>query len=154
MFRRNPSPMQQQPSLESYAVTVENILISIQVDPAQARLSTVEGYGWNFRHGSAIIEIYVSEQDGRGFFQVLAPIMHLPAAGLLPLYRRLLELNLQLTNASIGVLQDVVYIYSERILDGLDAVEATHIMTMIANYADDLDNELVNEFGGRFYGQP
>ncbi len=155
MFRRNPSQIQpQQPSIESYAVTVENILISINIDPAQARLSTSAGYGWNFRRGSAIIEVYVNEQDGHGYFQVVSPIMHLPAAGLLPLYRRLLELNLQLTNASIGVHQDVVYIYSERILDGLDAVEANAIMTMVAGYADDLDNELVNEFGGRFYRQP
>jgi hypothetical protein len=154
MFRRTTSQMQQPPSLETYAVTVENILISLNIDPAQARLNTSDGYGWSFRRGSAIIEVYVNEQEGRGYFQVLSPIMHLPAAGLLALYRRLLELNLQLTNASIGVHQDVVYIYSERILEGLDAVEANYIITMVAGYADDLDNDLVNEFGGRLYAQP
>jgi hypothetical protein len=48
----------------------------------------------------------------------------------------------------------VVYVFNERILEGLDAVEANHIIQMVASYADDLDNQLINEFGGRLYGQP
>lgn len=141
------------PTLTQYARTVEGILAAMGVDPAQARLSTEQGYGWSFRRGSAIIEIYVSEQHGEGYMQVLSPIMHLPHSGLLPLYRRLLELNLQLTNASIGVYYDVAYIFNERPLIGLDAEEANDIVSQIAGYADDLDNMLVNEFGGRLYSQ-
>jgi hypothetical protein len=156
LFRRPPPQAQPQSTprtLETYAGTVEQILTALNIDPAAARLNTAQGYGWSFRRGSAIIEVYVSEQEGRGYFQVLAPILHLPASGLLPLYRRLLELNLQLTNASLGVYYDVVYVFNERILDGLDAVEANHIIQMVASYADDLDNQLINEFGGRLYGQ-
>ncbi|RMG81475.1 MAG: hypothetical protein D6712_16165 [Chloroflexi bacterium] len=141
-------------SLEAHAATVERILADIKVNPAEARLPIEDGFGWSFRHGSATIEIYVSQKDGRGFLQVLSPIMHLPQTGLLALYRRLLELNLQLTNASLGVYLDVVYIYNERPLAGLDPVEANTIIELIAGYADELDNELVNEFGGRLYSQP
>lgn len=151
--RRKQSDYSAGASLEHYANTVEDILEAIQVDPIQARMSTEQGFGWNFRRGSAIIEIYVSEQNGRGYLQVLAPIMHLPATGLLPLYRRLLELNLQLTNASLGVYYDVVYVFNERPLEGLDANETNNIITLVAGYADDLDNKLVNEFGGRLYSQ-
>lgn len=141
------------PTLEHYAQTVESILHAMGVEPAQARLNTEQGFGWGFRRGSAVIEIYVSEQEGQGYMQVLSPILHLPQTGLLPLYRRLLELNLQLTNASIGVYFDVVYIFNERPLKGLDANEANQIVTQVAGYADDLDNTLVNEFGGRLYSQ-
>lgn len=158
LFRRQPPQQQQQSSapktLETYAGTVEQILAALNIDPATARLNTAQGYGWSFRRGSAIIEVYVSEVEGRGYFQVLSPILHLPATGLLPLFRRLLELNLQLTNASLGVHYDVVYVFNERTLEGLDAIEANHIIQMVASYADDLDNQLINEFGGRLFGQP
>lgn len=155
IFRRQQPQQQPAPvkTLETYAATVEQILRELNIDPAAARLPIQQGYGWSFRRGSAIIEVYVSDQEGRGYFQVLSPILHLPASGLLALYRRMLELNLQLTNAALGVYFDVVYVFNERLLDGLDAVETNQIITTIAGYADDLDNQLVNEFGGRLYAQ-
>lgn len=140
-------------NLTHYAQTVESILASFGINPAEARTNTDSGYSWSFRHGSAVIEVYVSEQNGEGYMQVLAPIVHLPAAGLLPLYRHLLELNMQLTNAALGVFYDVVYVFNERPLNGLDPEEAHHIIRMVAGYADDLDNQIVNEFGGRLYSQ-
>jgi hypothetical protein len=139
--------------LEQYAAAVEQILPAIGIDPAQSRLNTEQGFGWSFRRGSATIEVYVSQQNDVGYLQVLAPILHLPANGLLPLYRRLLELNLQLTNAALGVWLDVVYVFNERPLEGLDSTEANNIIGLIAEYADRLDNDLFNEFGGRMYGQ-
>lgn len=137
--------------VEQHARIVEKILATIKVNAM--RLDLEHGYGWTFRVGSAQIEVYIAEQKDRGYLQVLSPIMHLPAGALLPLYRRLLELNLQLTNASLGVHLDVVYVFTERPLDGLDAGEANFIITQIATYADDLDNKLVSEFGGRLYEQ-
>lgn len=141
-------------SPEHHAETVEAILTSIGVDVVSARMPDIEyGYGWSFRRGSAVIEIYVSEQEGRGFLQVLSPILHIPSTGLLPLYRRLLELNMQLTNASLGIYFDVVYVFSERPLEGLEDVEANNIITLVAGYADELDNQIQAEFGGRLYSQ-
>lgn len=116
-------------------------------------MQTGEGFGWNFRRGSALIEIYVTQQDGIGYLQVFAPILHLPQTGLLPLYRRLLELNLQLTNAAFGVNEDVVYVFTERTLDGLDVEEANTIINTVAAYADDMDDQLIAEFGGRMYAR-
>lgn len=150
MFRRQP---QQGSNLQQHANTVENILASIGVEPARARMDTENGYGWSFQRGSALIEIYIAQQENREYLQVLSPLIHVPAQGLLPLYRRLLELNLSLTNASLGIYLDVVYVFNERPLAGLDAGEANYIITQISEYADDLDNQLVNEFGGRLYGQ-
>jgi hypothetical protein len=156
LFRRqNPQSKSaaNQKSLNDYAHTVESILLSLNIDPKQAKLKTDDGFGWNFQWGSATIEVYVREHDGKGYFQVLSPIMHLPGSGLLQLYRRLLELNLQLTTASIGIYYDVVYIFSERMLEGLDSVEAQHTIGLVAAYADELDNQLVSEFGGRLFSQ-
>ncbi len=134
------------------ARAVERILLDIGVDAAAARMDVDSGYGWHFLRGSALIEVYVRPEE-RGYLQVLAPIMHLPPNNLLPLYRRLLELNLELTNAALGIHEDVVYLYHERLLDGLDASEADVIIRRLARVADELDDELVEEFGGRLYGQ-
>ncbi|MCY3915927.1 MAG: YbjN domain-containing protein, partial [Chloroflexi bacterium] len=76
-----------------------------------------------------------------------------PASNLLALYRRLLELNLQLTNAALGLHEDVVYLYHERLLAGLDAAEADAIIRRLAQVADELDDALAEEFGGRMYGR-
>ncbi len=139
--------------LDQYAQTVEQILLSVGVDPQRARMNIQDGFGWSFMRGSATIEVYVSQQEGAGYLQVLSPIIHLPMTNLLPLYRRLLELNLQLTNAALGVHLDVVYVFSERPLEGLDAVEANNIVTLVAGYADEMDDKLVGEFGGRLYSR-
>jgi hypothetical protein len=140
-------------ALESYAATIEQILASIGIDPVKARMRTETGFGWSFQRNSAAIEIFVSQQDNTGYLQVLSPIMHLPSNALLPLYRRLLELNLQLTNAALGVYLDVVYVFSERPLEGMDGNEANTIINLVATYADDLDDKLVAEFGGRLYAK-
>ncbi|TVR20496.1 MAG: hypothetical protein EA396_10530 [Anaerolineaceae bacterium] len=153
MLRGRGNPNRKK-SLDDHAETVESILHGLGVPIDSARMPDVDnGYGWHFKRGSAIIEIYTIEADAQGYFQVLSPIMHLPQTGLLPLYRRLLENNLQMTNASFGVFNDVVYVFNERPLQDLDPGEVEGIMTMVAGYADDFDNELVNEFGGRLYSQ-
>ena len=131
---------------------VEGILGAIGVDPDAARMAVESGYGWNFQRGSALIEVYLTPEE-QGYLQVLSPIMHLPASNLLALYRRLLELNLQLTNAALGLHEDVVYLYHERLLAGLDAAEADAIIRRLAQYADELDDALAEEFGGRMYGR-
>lgn len=153
MFNQGGRRAAAPPRLDQYAQTVEQILLGVGVDPQRARMNIQDGFGWNFLRGSATIEIYVSQQEGAGYLQVLSPIIHLPMTNLLPLYRRLLELNLQLTNAALGVHLDVVYVFSERPLEGLDAVEANNIITLVAGYADDLDDKLVGEFGGRLYSR-
>lgn len=141
------------PRIQNHMQIVEQILLEIGVDPAAARMNTADGVGWRFQRGSAAIEVYVTQQENEGFLQILAPIIHLPMTNLLPLYRYLLELNLQLTTAALGVYLDVVYVFSERELEGLDAVEANSMISRVAEYADELDDKLVNEFGGRLYGR-
>jgi len=139
--------------IERQARMIASILSQIGLDPDETRMDTDEGYGWSFQKGSAMVEIYLSVQDGVGYLQVLSPIVHIPTDATLPLYRRLLELNLQLTSAALGIYTDVIYVFYERPIEGLDAVEANEIITKIAEYADRLDDELVNEFGGRLYMQ-
>lgn len=152
MFGRNRNRNDVKP-LERYVRDVELILQKIGVDIDEAQMSLEEGYGWEFRRGSASIEVYIVQREDKAYLQVLSPIMYLPQSNLLPLYRRLLDYNLQMTSASLGIFQDVVYVFHERPLHGLDADETDDIIDFVSGYADDLDNALVNEFGGRLYLQ-
>lgn len=153
LFGRKPKDTDEPAGqLDGSLRAVEAILSGIGVEPAAARMEVESGYGWNFQRGSALIEVYLTPEE-QGYLQVLSPIMHLPASNLLALYRRLLELNLQLTNAALGVHEDVVYLYHERLLAGLDAAEADAIIRRLGQYADELDDALAGEFGGRMYGR-
>jgi len=117
--------------LDVHAGAVEQILASLGIDPVQVRMNM--------------------QNNGIGYLQILSPIFHIPTQGLLPLYRRLLEMNLQLTNAAFGVYLDIVYVFYERPIEGLDAPEMNSIITLVSQYADEWDDKLVAEFGGRMY---
>jgi hypothetical protein len=153
MFNRGKQKPPTQPlsPMQDSVTVMQGILRGMGVDPDQALMPTSDGFGWNFRRGSAIVEIYLTQQNGIGLLKVLSPIIHLPPSGLLPLYRRLLELNLTTSNAAFGVHADVVYVFSERPLAGLDPEEVDHIVEQVANLADEYDDRLVSEFGGRLY---
>jgi ABC-type enterochelin transport system ATPase subunit len=62
-------------------------------------------------------------------------------------------MNLQMTAVALGVHQDTVYAFHERPLEGMDAAEANSVINTVAGYADELDDRLVQEFGGRLYGR-
>jgi hypothetical protein len=144
----------QQPTIsnkEQVATHVERILQDAGIRLEEARINGVDGLGWKFKQGSAEIEIYINNRNGKEYFQVVSPIMHLPQNGLLAFYRRLLELNLIHANLTFGIFSDVVYVFNERPLDGLDLAEARDIIAGVALNADSYDNLLVNEFGGRIY---
>ncbi|RMF76890.1 MAG: hypothetical protein D6737_19220 [Chloroflexi bacterium] len=155
MFNFRGGPRKPDRRLEDHARNVEEKLAKLGVNVQDSRIPVENGFGWTFRQGSATIEVYVGQQDaeGSGFLQVLSPIINLPYTNLLPLYRHLLELNLQMKNAALGLYLDVVFVFSERPLEGLDPVEIENIISVVAQYADHLDDDLVREFGGRLYGR-
>lgn len=143
--RRN-TPMN---NVERTVLYVEKLLSEVLENPAQARMQ--DQLGWNIILGSANIEILIAENEQGQTLQVVAPLLHLPQTGLLPFYRRLLELNMMTPGITFGVYGDVVFLYNERPLEGLDEIEVRDIIQRMALNADKYDNELVQEFGGRLY---
>lgn len=138
-------------TLKTHVNNIESILSMIDVNPAESRAHTIEGFRWIFPWGSVKVEVNVIERAHKGYMQVSAPLLYLPLTNREPLYRALLEQNMEMTSAALAVFNDLVYIFSERSLDGLDTEEARQIITQVAYYADELDNRLVNEYGGRLY---
>lgn len=157
-FLRRPQPQRtpQPPGpLAGYAQMIDDVLQQqFGIAPQQARQPTSDQeYGWRFTSGSALVEVYLIRVQDRTYMQVLSPLFHLPMTNLIGLYRKMLELNLTLTNAALGVFADIVYVFYERPTEGLGPEETVNIITLVTGYADRYDNLLVNEFGGRLYGQ-
>ncbi len=111
-----------------------------------------KGALWKITKGSASVEIWVLKVDDDNdgvMLQVEAPVMALPDQNLLPLYRRLLELNKnKLFGASFGIEGSMVVITSERLARAADRVEIAGMIDRVASYADEYDDELTAEFGG------
>lgn len=143
------------PALAAVAARIDSILQAFGVDPTQARMDDGGGrsFVWQFQRGTALVEVLLLHEDGKQFFQVCSPILHLPQDGLLRFYRRLLEYNMQLSGAAFAVYRDVVYVVNERELSGLDDAEAHAMIETVAAFADQLDDRLVAEYGGRLFGQ-
>jgi hypothetical protein len=144
---------QQPNSRDQVARDVEQILKNAGFDPVAHRMQNIDGLGWRFNWGSAQIEVYINTKNDRDYFQVLSPMMYLPANGLLAFYRRLLELNMLIPNLRFGVFGETVYLFNERPVEGLDLNEAYDIIGAISENADGWDNRLIEEFGGRLYRQ-
>jgi hypothetical protein len=95
--------------------------------------------------------VTVNRVDDRAYLRLLSPILQLPTENLLPLYRALLGINMEPTSAALAIHEDKVCVVSERSIAGLDPEEADELIKRVAYYADELDNKLVAEFGGRLY---
>lgn len=134
-----------------YAFAIDRLLGEIGLAPEEVRMDIESGFGWRFQRGSAVVEIYLAENGGVGYIQALSPIVYIPEDNQLELFKYLLELNLQLTNAAVGLHNEVIYVFSEREINGLDANEINDLITRVAAYADGLDNQIVEQFGGTLY---
>jgi hypothetical protein len=133
---------------------VEDVVTRLGLDPAHVRGEDGPSLvTWSIQRGSAAILVSVSKNDrGDGAsLRAISPIMTLPPEpSLLPLFRRLLELNGHgLVNAAFGILGDRVVVKSERPTAFLDAAEVEQIVMHLSAVADTFDDRLVKEFGGQ-----
>jgi hypothetical protein len=133
---------------------IRDVLSKIGINGTPQPIDGGKGFGWVLQRGSAVVYVMINDVNGKGYFKVVSPIIYLPAENLLPFYRAILEINMELTSAALGVQEDKICVVSERSIAGLDSVEADEIIKRVAYYADELDNKLVSEFGGRLFSDP
>jgi hypothetical protein len=119
------------------------------LDPNQHRVPDQTAAVWGITKGSALMWIWVGQQDGIDLLKVFAPVSKLPQDNLLPFYRRCLDLNVVLVNCSLGVSDDTVLVVSQRPVGGLSDQELEFILDIVSSVADDLDDKFAAEFGAR-----
>ncbi len=138
--------------LNYYHHIIEEALTKLDLDPVLCR-GEQKGQ-WNLAQGSANvwIDIWHIERQGRAYYQVMSPVMYLPAdakaAG--ELCQELLEINDKLFGVAFSMYKGLVWMKTIREVRGMDVDEALNILTRIATYADLYDDYLVNKYKGTF----
>jgi len=142
--------------LEHYRSVVEEILADNGIDP-QANLEEAlekERYSWCLKRGSATVFIEIFSENAESYFMVDCPILYLPPSNLEAFFRKLLEINDQLVEGTLALRSDEIHLVAVRPLKGLDAAEASGMLDRISAWADQLDNQLAEEFGARLWEIP
>jgi hypothetical protein len=118
---------------------------------AGAILNGLDATGYTLvRKGSASVGINVLEDHG--VLLLVAPVMPVPRAATETLYRRLLELSFLTTSDAafaIDTERDEIVVRALRRLSGLDYEEFEDLLETVGKVADQWDNVLQAEFGGR-----
>jgi hypothetical protein len=142
-------------SVDDYARMVESLLEELGAEPKDCRLDleSKDVRGWNIKKGSAEIIILIAlDDDNDPTIEVFSPILKLPSQNILPFYRKCLELNRYLIGCATCVTEDKVLVRAELPLGGLNLESIALMILNVAGAADQLDDELAEEFGARLYG--
>ena len=138
-------------SVERHTETVREILHRLGLDPDEHHVEESEGTAWRIQRGSAVIYIHLFTHDDKGYLKVLAPLLIVPDTDREALFEHLLSINMSLVSCALALNGNTICVFSERSLDYLDKEEADEIIKRVAYYADDLDNKLADQFGGRLW---
>lgn len=144
-------------SVSSYIQIVEDLFKKLDIDTRESRLDieSQNDRGWVIQKGSAQIIILIAEndEDDNPTLEVVSPILKLPSQNILPFYRRCLELNRYLIGCAVCVSENKVLVRAEIPLSGLSPESIALMIFNVAGAADQLDDELAEEFGAKLYDE-
>ncbi|MFN7707737.1 MAG: YbjN domain-containing protein [Sphingobacteriia bacterium] len=123
-----------------YYDMVEACIQDLGVQPANCRGEKTGQY--NLNKGSASVWIDFFERDGRGYYQVVSPVVAVPDEGADTLFRELLQINDTLYGVAFTLYNDWVWLKVIREVDGMDKPEAMAMLLRVGNYADHYDDYL------------
>jgi len=133
--------------LTLYYELVEDVISSFGINPVACRGD--KAGMWKMFKGSAEVWIdvwYVDVQE-RAYFQVMSPVIPVPAENQLNFYRELLEINDILFGVAFNIHKGYAYIKAIREVDGLDFTEISSTINRVGNYCDDYDDHLKTKYG-------
>jgi len=134
-------------NLQYYYDMVEKCISDLGVDPSLCR-GDKPGQ-WSLKKGSASvwIDVWHIDQENRGYFQVLAPVMEVPLTNQQSFFQELLELNYTLYGVAFVKYQNWIYVKLIRECDGLEQKEAAATINRVGWYADEYDDKLKVKYG-------
>jgi hypothetical protein len=129
--------------------TVEKGIFMMGVEPESARAD--KAGQWDFNRGSASIAVGLTVNDRfpNGYFYVTSVLMSemdVPPSRKEEFYYTLLDINATLVNMQLAVTEGWVLLISNRDAVGLDEVEVAIAINELSFYADELDDQLKDNF--------
>jgi hypothetical protein len=139
------------------AKMVETYYAHRGLDPHQHRLSGTaqDEVGWWLQEGSAQVYIVIqeSEDNSGAVLRISSPIVLIPKQNREAFYRRLLDINGNLSSCGLATHGDIVLVVAQRHTIGLVQEELDELAWNTAYVADLLDDKLAQEFGVQIYSQ-
>ena len=131
--------------LNSYATLVDKVVAWLGINVADSKK---DKYKWAFYRGSALvkIEIFHSKSNSEDYMHVSSPVLKIPKTNVEKFYKRLLEINNKLFQASFSIKDGYAYLRIIRECKGLDSREIGNMVQRVSYYADEYDDLLKNEF--------
>jgi hypothetical protein len=142
-------------TVEETMAMVETYYRHRGLNPDQHRMGAREEIAWWLREGSAEVFIVIQEgQEGSdAVLRISSPLVFIPPTNKESFYRRLLDINSNLTSCALATFNDVVLVVSQRPTAGLVQEELDELVWNAAYVADLLDTRLSEEFGAKLYSQ-
>jgi hypothetical protein len=146
---------QREINLASTITMIEDVLVELGHFVNDCRADAPGAIrSWRVRKGSATVRISLLERPDFTHLRIASAVMHIDAAvPRVALYTHLLEKNAELTGAAFALRADTVLLQSERSTLDLDRSEVLDLITRVTKYADELDDTLVERFGGAIGGE-
>lgn len=138
-------------TVEEVGQMVQSYFKSRGLDPATQALKGAEGVGWWLTEGSAKVYVYVQDTQMGPVIRVTSPINSLPPSNREVFYRKLLDINGNLSSCALATHENSVLVVAQRATNNLDQSELDDLIWNVAYVADLLDNKLATEFGAPLY---
>jgi hypothetical protein len=136
---------------------VETYFKHRHLNPHEHKLSGIaqDQIGWWLREGSALVYIVIqeSEDNSGAVLRISSPIVFIPKQKREAFYRRLLDINSNLSSCALSTHGDIVLIVAQRHTIGLVQEELDELAWNTAYVADLLDDKLAKEFGAQMYSE-
>lgn len=132
--------------LQKFYEIVEEGIRMAGVKPEQCRSKT-EGQ-WNLKRIDVDlwVDLWNIEEEGKTYFQVMAPMVQVPADNREAFLHELLELNYQLVSACFVTYKQGVYIKATKDSDTLTPEEVYLLLNRVGHYGNIFQNALMERF--------
>lgn len=138
-------------SVEEVAGMISTYFKSRGLNPNHQELKSSEGCGWWMKQGSAKVYIFVQDAAGGPVLRLTSPLVFIPKENQEAFFRRLLDINCNLSSCALATHGDVVLVVAQRPTLGLNQEEVDELAWSVAYVADLLDEELSGQFKAQMY---
>lgn len=129
---------------------IETVIDSLDQSDSAMVSQNEGGHVWKFKYGSVEVFVQLTGESDEDTFTVWSSVMNLPAQNEPQLMRKLLEMNWMTTfEACFGIFNNQIVVLSSRTVAELSPGEISRLVTVVATIADDNDEALQSEFGGK-----
>lgn len=138
-------------TLQEVSAMIDNYFRGRGLDTRKQALPGSDGCGWWLTEGSARIYLFVQDSPAGPVLRITSPLVYIPEHNKESFYRRLLDLNSNLTSCALSTYDNYVLVISQRMSKGLVQSELDDMVWNVAYVADLLDDKLAQEFGTSLY---